>query len=183
MGARATLIAAPALIGLGLCLSACDYFPPDPVSLTMRGGEVIVRICQAMPSSHVALKKLPNETGGGYEDYWVAEGSGDWLAGTELSLGTVPMGYELTVGPEPFVLEPGEYNFEIYDLTGVQTYAVDAFFDTSDLAEGIWLDGYGEVVELPCVPEECPPAPTACIGPWEPEPGMQIREATPAPTP
>ncbi|KRC61756.1 hypothetical protein ASE14_13125 [Agromyces sp. Root81] len=173
---RALLLFAALAVAVGL--TGCDYFPPDPVSLTLRDGAVVARLCVEVTADHVAIKRVDGKPEETFVDSVVAGGQPvTFPAGTELVLGAAPDGLELSLDRGTFEPTRGEYNFEMYyenAPTDALRWPIDAFYDGADLRAGEWLDAYGEPQEEPCTPAPCISG-AACIGQWTSEP-----TATPA---
>jgi len=167
---RTLIVLAAFAVAAGL--AGCDYFPPDPISLTIRDGAVVARLCVDVEADRVAVLRLDGKADDYLDSIVATGGPVVFPAGTEVTVGTAPEGLNLLTEHGDYDPTRGEYNFEMYyeaARNDADRWPIDAFYDAADLRVGEWLDGYGERQDEPCTPAPCIQG-AACIGQWTPQP-------------
>ncbi|MDZ4046155.1 MAG: hypothetical protein U1E32_10305 [Rhodoglobus sp.] len=157
---------------VGLALSGCDQFLPEPLSFTMVDGEPVVRVCLPVTITEVAINAYPDTEDGEFStavEVWRAGGNASVGAGHEFILGRTFDDLSVLVGDEVLSELPGlPFSVEIrVSSERGGSWTTFSYFET-ELREGAWVDSYGQEQAVPCTRPDCKPG-WACHNEW-PEP-------------
>jgi hypothetical protein len=152
---------------VGLALAGCGLIPfplapraplattklaADPISVTLRGGIPVVRMCEAATVGLIVLNEslIANDLSKGYVDVWVANGHAHLAKGAEFAVGTAPAGLKSTQSTKQIF----DFSNDYWDLTLDDGYGlsktISQKFRAGDLIEGFWLDYKGRAAPGPC---------------------------------
>lgn len=165
-------------------LTACDQFQPDPVAFTRVGDTDIVRVCLPLTVKAVTISALSPDSPDDERIAFQSRGSTEFAAGAEFALRDLLEGHELIVDMDEYFDAAEELKVQLRVSNpqggGWVTYTV---FPAEALSEGVWLNGHGQTVEVPCVQAECSPG-YACHNNWPQQTGAPtLPEPTYTPTP
>jgi hypothetical protein len=124
----------------------------DPISVTLRGGVPVVRVCEAATVDWIGLNEslLTDDPSKGYVDVWVASGNAHLAKGAEFAVGTAPAGLKPTVsGTQTFDFVDDYWDLTLDDFSS-NSKTIEQKFRGRDLIEGIWLDYKGRAATGPC---------------------------------
>lgn len=124
----------------------------NPVSLTLRNGVPVVRLCEAVTVGWIDLSEslIADDPSKGYVDVWVAVGDARLVKGIEFVVGTAPHGLKQTAsGKETFDFTDDYWELVLYNFDGTSK-PITQKFRAQDLVEGFWLDYKGRAAAGPC---------------------------------
>lgn len=157
-----------------VALTSCDQFKADPLAFTRVGETTVMRICLDLTITGVEIEQHDAIV-------WSASGESTLPAGTEVAFSELPPGLASSAPFEEQMLD-GEVDVRVavsHELGG--TWRTFTPLDSSDLEDGVWLDGWGETTAAPCTTEACQPG-FACHNNW-PQPTGRPTELEPTLTP
>ncbi|MCU1439601.1 MAG: hypothetical protein JWP85_598 [Rhodoglobus sp.] len=131
-----------------------------------------------MTVTRMIVTAFSGEPGDKGEVIWEAQGRVPLEAGTELEIGAPIQGFLVIKDRRPLRLDE-DFTFDMDVLNGGgDTRHTDSYFEPDVLTEGVWLDGYGQALDVPCTHAPCQPGWT-CLNDWDEPDG---RELDPLPT-
>lgn len=162
---------------LAVTLSACDQFVAPPLSYTVVGSTVVVRVCLPMTIESMTVETVNEGNSAADEVIWEAVGQVSLEGGTEFGIGHPPEGLAVLINERmPRLDEVFTFDMDVRTDRGTSRQT-DSFFEAGDLEPGVWIDGYGSPLEAPCTHEPCQPG-WSCINDWD-EPEGKERDPNP----
>lgn len=163
---------------LALVLAGCDQFVADPLSYTVVDSTGVVRACLPMTVTSITVTTFSGTEGDSGEVVWAATGEASLDSGAEFAIGAPLDGLTVTLDEgQPVLSETLSFDMEVVSERG-DPRQTHGYFDAGALTSGVWLDGYGQPLDVPCTHEPCKPGWT-CLNDWNEPSG---RELDPLPT-
>jgi len=202
MPRRSRLTALCTVLLAAVLLTACDQFLPEPMAYTRVGDAIVVRACIPMTISATTIEEETTTEVAGPDgatalevttaEVWSDTRDREVAAGYEFRLGddsrprsVIDDWSTTTEDSVPYALTGESYivTMHVAAADGNGSWSATAFLEPGEIAEGEWVDSYGDPMEPPCVHDDCMPG-AACWNDWPvPSGGPTHPDSTWSPAP